>query len=104
MKPRFLVYDNLDDRREIHTLLAKLSPQNRKRWLGWCCRQATLGKSRFRPGVARKTEGHAIEIFFDFWLLVSQFEVDVDVCVAKLAELAKVPKDVRLVCPLADRG
>ncbi len=39
MKPTYLVLDTLDDRREIHGLLARLPPAERVRFLERCCKR-----------------------------------------------------------------
>ncbi|VTT96582.1 unnamed protein product [Gemmataceae bacterium] len=44
--PSLLTLDTLDDRRELHTLLARLSPRARVSFLAWCCGQVT---GRVRP-------------------------------------------------------
>lgn len=36
--------DTLDDRREVGTTLARLSPDDRLDWLGACCEMASRGK------------------------------------------------------------
>lgn len=37
MTPTLLAVDTLDDRRELHTLLHKLHPRKRVRFVEWCC-------------------------------------------------------------------
>lgn len=85
-----LVYDNLDDRREIHRLLERLSPTGRKRFLAWCCQQVTISpNSTIHPRVAQRTRGLAQEIFYDVWALAIQYGLDLDVVAAKLVEVVK---------------
>ena len=45
-----VLHDNLDDRREIHQLLARLSPLKRVAFVDECCRNAVLPGSAIRPG------------------------------------------------------
>lgn len=89
-KPAHVVHDNLDDRREIFCLLAKLPPRKRVSWLEWACRNATLGRSSIQPVVSSKTrqlaeaarwdnsadERLSLEIFWDLWHLDVSFQVD----------------------------
>lgn len=56
MNKSLLVMDTLDDRRELHALLAKLPPRSRVSFVAWCCSRArgVLGRkpvasSRFAP-------------------------------------------------------
>lgn len=79
--------DTLDDRREIHTLLGKLSPRKRVAFLDWCCKRA---KGRCRPTPSWRMapriseamkdddadERLTLELYYDFWVLVHQYEVD----------------------------
>lgn len=79
--------DTLDDRREIHTLLGRLSPRERVAFLGWCCERA---KGKCRPKPSRKMDPRirdamrddgaderlTLEMYYDFWVLVHQYEVD----------------------------
>lgn len=105
MKPQFLQYDTLDDRREVYCLLARLSPTRRLGYLRWCCSQAVVPNSRTRPGPARKTVELAelarrdssadtrltLDIFFDWWNLVGiSYELDPDLALAKLVEMARI--------------
>lgn len=41
MAPTLLAVDTLDDRRELHTLLHKLHPRKRVRFVEWCCAAVT---------------------------------------------------------------
>ena len=41
MTPTLLAVDDLDDRRELHTLLHKLHPRKRVRFVAWCCAAVT---------------------------------------------------------------
>lgn len=85
-----LAHDNLDDRREVHRLLGRLSPARRVAFVESCCRRAVLPGSATRPGVARRTRDLAerartdsgaderltLDLYFDLWLLASQYDFD----------------------------
>lgn len=78
MKPAFLQLDTLDDRREIHQLLARLSPSRRLAFLRWCCRSAKLPNSRVRPTVPPNHSGNAMEIYFDLFALSANYDFSLD--------------------------
>lgn len=81
--------DTLDDRREVWSLLARLSPKNRFRFLGWACRQCYLPRTtihpapswlRMGPRIKAATSGNESqdlsltnEIYTDLWMLVMQY-------------------------------
>jgi hypothetical protein len=102
-KPRFLIYDNLDDRREIHTLMGKLSPQSRIEFVAQCCRDAPLQVSRKNPHIAAKTlelaktarwdssadERLTTELYFDLWSLANGFDFDLDIALARLVQMVR---------------
>lgn len=102
-KPGHVVHDNLDDRREVYHLLARLPPQQRLAFLDWACHQATLGKSQIRPIVAAKTRRLAeqarwdssadtrltLEIFFDLWMLDVNYRVDFEATLNSLEQHAR---------------
>lgn len=98
MKPQFLIYDTLDDRREIYRLLHRLSPQKRIAFLNWCCKQATLGKHQSYIQVSRKShqmaeqarkcdradEALTADLYNDLWHLASHYQFDLDKALEEL--------------------
>jgi hypothetical protein len=102
-KPRWLVLDTLDDRREIHRLLTRISPQARLRFLEWCCQSAVLPHSQVRPTVSRTTRELAAQarwdsgadarlstgIYEDVWYLAGNYDFDIDRALARLVEVAR---------------
>ena len=101
-KPQFLVYDTLDDRREIHTLLQKLHPRKAVAWLDRLCRKAAVHGTR--PGPSRAMMGRVEEavrkggephrrlvneIYMDVWMLCSQHGLAIDDAVRGLEELVR---------------
>lgn len=103
-KPAYLQLDTLDDRKEIYTLLARLSPARRLAWLRWCCRRAVVPNSATHPGPARKTvelaelarrdssadERLTLDVFFDFWNLTGlNYELDPQLALNRLVEMAR---------------
>lgn len=107
MKPRILVFDTLDDRREIVTLLDKLPPAKRIAWLSWCCRQSAKPQKGMFPRVQQKTKELAdkarwdtvasdrltVECYSDLWHLVGQYDLDVDRAVNRLERMVRRPSD-----------
>ncbi len=105
-KPAFLVLDTLDDRREVHALLGKLSPTARREFIGWCCAQVTLGKTKIRPRpsvrsdpltlAARRDDAadarHIMDSYFDFWKLCNTYGLD---AVAAAEELERRVKAIK---------
>lgn len=89
-KPSLLVLDTLDDRREIWSLLHRLSPRDRVRFLGWCCSQvAAPGSTRPTPSLLRMGEVIGMadrcdraddrltnEVYGDVLVLASQWGLD----------------------------
>ena len=97
-KSALLVYDNLDDRTEVNTMLASLSPADRMAFLDWCCR--TCGK--VRPAVRkmrdridgayrsdRDDDALTREIFYDFWMLTAQWRLDAAYATVALERFAR---------------
>lgn len=98
-----VLHDNLDDRREIHQLLARLSPARRVAFVDECCRNAVLPGSEIRPGVAQKTRDLAevarrdssadsrltLNLFMDLWYLHLHYRWDFDRSLARLVELVR---------------
>lgn len=105
MKPQYALLDTLDDRREIHQLLAKLSPTRRIAFLRWACNQAVLPKSKIRPVVAQKTIDLAalavrdssadtrltLDLYFDLWRLSIAYEFDLDSALTELVAWVRFP-------------
>lgn len=99
-----VLHDNLDDRREIHHLLARLSPSRRVAFVDECCRGAVLPGSAIRPGVARKTRDLAevarrdssadsrltLNLFMDLWYLHLHYRWDFDASLSRLVELVRL--------------
>ena len=82
-----LVYDNCDDRKEIHRLLERLPPAKRLAWLQDCCRRCTLPGSNTSPVVTRC--GNAMEVFYDAWMLVKDYNMDMDAALKRLVQIAR---------------
>lgn len=93
MHKQILAVDDLDSRREVCTLLGKLSPAERIAWLRWCCKQATLNKrSSLHPKVQQKTLNLAdqarkddgadmrltLDLYFDLWALSAQWRFSLE--------------------------
>lgn len=88
-RPRELILNTKDDRREIITLLLKLSPNERRNFLAWCCRQVDP-VLKVRPKPAKKDLSilhqayrddaanwrYTLDLFYDFWALVMQYGCD----------------------------
>ena len=102
-KPGYLVYDNLDDRKEVYYLLAKLSPRRRMRFLQWCCDRVVMHKSQSKTRVSAKslqlaeyarTDDSAdrrsvLETYTDIWMLCAQYDFPIDQAVLKLTEMVR---------------
>lgn len=71
-----LILDTKDDRREMLSLLERISPRDRLRWLAWCCRQVTGPHGDKVRVAARSTGENAIEVLMDQWQLIVQYELD----------------------------
>lgn len=99
-----ILYDNLDDRREIYRLLSRLAPAVRVKWLEWCCKQVTVPNSRIHPEPSyRRMRGRideayrhdrgdevlVAEVYFDVWQLAHQYHLDLDKATAKLVETVR---------------
>lgn len=103
MKPAFLQYDNLSDRKEVFYLLEQLHPRRRLEWLDWCCAKSAVPNSHVRPGISRAmrerlplamrddsaSEKLSVECFLDCWNLARQYELDVDVAVDRLVQMVR---------------
>ena len=99
-----LLHDNLDDRREIHQLLARLSPARRVAFVDECCLAAVLPGSVVHPGVAQKTRDLAelarrdssadtrltLNLFMDLWYLHLHYRWDFDRSLARLVQLVRL--------------
>lgn len=101
-KPQFLIYNTLDDRREIHTLLTRLQPLQAVRWLERLCLKATVHGTRPGPSkamweradIATKKGGEhhrrlVNEIYMDVWMLCSQHGLNIDDAIKNLELLVK---------------
>ena len=98
-----LSVDNLDDRREVHELLRKLSPARRVAWLEWACGQSKLNRFKEPIVVARKTRELAelaqrdssadnaltVDVYLSMWMLAMQFQLDLDKALAKLVGMVR---------------
>lgn len=83
-----LVLDTLDDRREIHHLLAKLPPRRRIAFLDWCTRQVKNDKGdtphpifdQRQLELAMRCDRADLrltnEVYSDLWILVGQWRLD----------------------------
>lgn len=102
-KPVLLAHDNLDDRREIHRLLARLSPAGRVDFLRKACAAATLPAAKTHPGVSQKTLALAglaqrddsadarltLDVYMDLWYLSAHYRFDLDRALAQLVQLVR---------------
>jgi hypothetical protein len=101
---QLLRLDNLDDRREVHRLLQLLHPRAAVRWLDRQCRKARHPHGETRPGPSRRMGPRvaeavrrggewqyrlATEIYFDFWILASQYGIDMDAATRELEEMTR---------------
>lgn len=103
VKSPLIQVDNLDDRREVWTLMKRLSPARRVQFLEWCCSQARLGKHPGKPVVAMKTKRLAAQarwddsaeerlqndLWMDLWMLVNNYDFDLDAGLARLVEMVR---------------
>jgi hypothetical protein len=70
-------------------LLARLRPSIRMAWLCWACRESVRCGSKIEPGVSPHSSGLAMEVYFDFWLLVANYRLDPEKALACLVDVAK---------------
>lgn len=89
MKKAILYHDTLDDKREMHALLDRLTPRRRLQWLHYCCQHCALNGSDKHPHVDPAHTGNAMECFFDAWLLVQYYNLDLQAALSRLVDLAK---------------
>jgi hypothetical protein len=89
VKSKLLEWDTRDDRKEVHQLLTRLSPRDRLRWLAWCCENAVLPNSDKHPAVDPTSKGQALEVFMDWWTMVSNYTVDAGACLRHLVGMVK---------------
>ena len=89
MKPKLLILDTRDDRKEILQSLQRLSPADRLRWLSWCCSKAHLNGSQNRPMVTPLSRGDAMEVFLDFFGIVADYEIEVEAAARDLERRAR---------------
>lgn len=101
-KPQFLVYNTLDDRREIHSLLSRLPPLLALRWLEQLCLKAKHHGTH--PGPSRSMRERAFiaerkggefhrrfvnEVYMDVWMVCSQYNLNIDDAVRNLEALVR---------------
>lgn len=105
MKSSLLVIDTLDDRREIWSLLHRLSPRDRVRFLARCCETvATVHGNGPKPSLfqMRDTVEQAYrcdraddrltnEIYGDLLALGTQWTLDLAAVAVELEQLVKRP-------------
>lgn len=103
MKPEFLSYDNLDDRKELHYLLNKLHPVRRLAFLRWCCARATLPGAKSHPEPSHTmypltelacrddsaSKRLTMEIYQDIWRISCQYQFPIHRACAKLVEMVR---------------
>ena len=107
-KPSILTLDTLDDRRELHSLLHRLSPRRRVSFLAWCCRQVS-GPNGTRP-VASSRVGPTLEaayrcsvaderltneMYGDVLALAAQWDLDLAAAARELEARVRRPGDRR---------
>lgn len=99
--------NTLDDRREIHELLRRLSPERRVRFLERACAAATLPNSWQQPRVARDTYEFAdrarwdsaadtqltVDCYMMLWGLARDYDFSLDKALALLVRFAKGKTD-----------
>jgi hypothetical protein len=102
-KPRYLQFDTLDDRKEIHQLLRRLPPARRVKFLEWCCEKAILPNSTIHPKVSAKTRSLAeaarwedgadsrlsLAVYTDVWMLAAQYRFSIDDALKRLVEMVR---------------
>lgn len=106
MPTSVLTFDNRDDRTEIRkALLRRLSPARRVAFLAWACSQSKLGKFESRPVVGKQTrellelarsdssadERLSLDVELSLWTLAMQFQLNLDLALAKLVEMVRKP-------------
>ena len=111
MKSQLLVLDDLDSRRELHTLLAKLPPQDRIRFLRWCCSRCPTGQGRApvpMVGMMKTTVSQAehddegdrrftYEVYGDLLQLFANFKLDAVQTARELEQWVRYPEYRRAV-------
>lgn len=102
-RPALLHFDTLDDRREIHRLLQLLHPKLAVEWLDRQCKKVTAWQgsrpgpskrmaARIEDAIRRGGEYHyrlATEVYFDAWMLASQYGIDLGSATKELEEAVK---------------
>ena len=97
--------DTLDDRREVWSLLARLSPRARYQFLAWACSQCFLPHTRVHPTPSWLRMGKRIrdatagdesqdlaltnEIYTDLWMLVTQYRLSARATAERLEAFVK---------------
>jgi hypothetical protein len=103
VKPSYLQFDNLDDKREIFYLLSKLSPLQRIEFMNWFYSKAHLGPwPALKPIVDPKTvelahkamndsgadERLLLETYLDLWAASNSYSgLNLDIAFQELARL-----------------
>lgn len=95
--------DNLDDRREIWHLLARLPPRRRYQFLAWCCRQTTAKPQplpswfRMTPRILAAERGDerqdmalTNEIYGDLWALGYQYGLSTALATLELERIVRL--------------
>lgn len=104
MSDPILAFDTLDDRREMHTLLAKLPPARRVAFLAACCAEVTLPGSAVRPQPApwlaarardagrcdRADDRLTAEVYTDMIALANAYNLDLGKALLKLERLVRL--------------
>ena len=105
-KPKVLLYDNPDDRKEITYLLSKLSPARRLAFLRWACARSTMPNTPHHPIASPKTAEVAekarwdssadsrltVEVYMDIFNLSMAYGLDLDEATKKLVEMVRLPQ------------
>ena len=103
MKPSILTFDTLDDRRELHTLLGNLCPENRVLFLARCCLRTpgtTIRPNMRTMGVrlaAASTDPQADmeltnEVYADLLILSSQWGLPLFPTACDLEDIVRRPQ------------
>lgn len=103
MKSSLLLLDTLDDRREIHSLLHRLSPRDRVRFLARCCRRVTDARGygprvslwRMRERIdasyrcGKADDGLTNECYGDILVMAASWGLDLLAVAAELEQVAR---------------
>lgn len=117
MKPTWHDIDTLDDRRELHHLLGKLSPRDRVLFLAECCRRVPQAKGRLPVPVVthlqttldqayrcdRADQRVTNEVMGDLLMLMNQWGLDAIATAILLTEWVRKP-DLRRAASSSSSG